>query len=192
VAERVLDVGALIETRTIGPAQWTVIGLCAFVAMLDGMDLQSIGLAAPAISAQLQIAPQAFGVVFSAALAGLALGAFLLGPVADRVGRKRVLVGATFCFGVFALTTAYAGNVPELLAARFLTGVGLGGAMPSFISLASEYVPKARRPKRSQLALGRLSTRRCWWAGYSDRGSSRPTDGNPFSLWAAFCRSCCQ
>jgi AAHS family 4-hydroxybenzoate transporter-like MFS transporter len=156
VAERVLDVGALIETRPIGPAQWTVIGLCAFVAMLDGMDLQSIGLAAPAISAQLRIAPQAFGVVFSAALAGLALGAFLLGPVADRFGRKRVLVGATFCFGVFALTTAYAGNVPELLAARFLTGVGLGGAMPSFISLASEYVPKARRPSVVSLL----------WAGF--------------------------
>jgi AAHS family 4-hydroxybenzoate transporter-like MFS transporter len=145
MAERLLDVGALIETRPVGPAQWAVIGLCALVAMLDGMDLQSIGLAAPAMSAQLQIAPQAFGVVFSAALAGLALGAFLLGPLADRVGRKRVLVGATFCFGVFTLTTAYAGNIPELLAARFLTGIGLGGAMPSFISLASEYVPKARR-----------------------------------------------
>ena len=145
MAERVLDVGALIETRPVGPAQWTVIGLCAFVAMLDGMDLQSIGLAAPAMSAQLQIAPQAFGVVFSAALAGLALGAFLFGPVADRVGRKCVLVVATLCFGVFTLTTAYADNFPELLVARFLTGVGLGGAMPSFISLASEYVPKARQ-----------------------------------------------
>ena len=146
MAERVLDVVALIETRPIGPRQWTVIGLCAFVAMLDGLDLQSIGLAAPAMGAQLHIAPQAFGMVFSAALAGLALGAFLLGPVADRVGRKRVLVAATFCFGVFTLATAYAGNLPELLTCRFLTGFGLGGAMPSFISLGSEYVPKTRRP----------------------------------------------
>jgi MFS transporter, AAHS family, 4-hydroxybenzoate transporter len=145
MAERVLDVVALIETRPIGPAQWTVIGLCALVAMLDGLDLQSIGLAAPAMGAQLHIAPQAFGVVFSAALAGLALGAFLLGPVADRVGRKRVLVAATFCFGVFTLATAYAGSLPELLTCRFLTGFGLGGAMPSFISLGSEYVPKTRR-----------------------------------------------
>ena len=145
MAERVLDVVALIETRPIGPRQWTVIGLCAFVAMLDGLDLQSIGLAAPAMGAQLHIAPQAFGMVFSAALAGLALGAFLLGPVADRVGRKRVLVAATFCFGVFTLATAYAGNLPELLTCRFLTGFGLGGAMPSFISLGSEYVPKTRR-----------------------------------------------
>src|SRR6266851_3156848 len=120
MAERVLDVAALIETRPIG-------------------------LAAPAMGGELHIAPQAFGLVFSAALAGLALGAFLFGPVADRAGRKRVLVGATFCFGFFTLATAYAGSLPELLACRFLAGVGLGGAMPSFISLASEYVPKARR-----------------------------------------------
>jgi AAHS family 4-hydroxybenzoate transporter-like MFS transporter len=145
MAERVLDVVALIETRPIGAAQWTVIGLCALVAMLDGLDLQSIGLAAPAMGAQLHIAPQAFGMVFSAALAGLALGAFLLGPVADRVGRKRVLVAATFCFGVFTFATAYAGSLPELLTCRFLTGFGLGGAMPSFISLGSEYVAKTRR-----------------------------------------------
>jgi MFS transporter, AAHS family, 4-hydroxybenzoate transporter len=145
MAERILDVGALIESRPIGRAQWTVIGLCGFVAMLDGLDLQSIGLAAPAMIAQLHVAPHIFGFVFSAALAGLALGAFLLGPLADRVGRKQVLVGATFGFGVFTLATAYAGDLTQLLVCRFLTGLGLGGAMPSFISLASEYVPKARR-----------------------------------------------
>jgi AAHS family 4-hydroxybenzoate transporter-like MFS transporter len=144
--ERTVDVGALIETRPIGRTQWLAIGLCALVATLDGLDLQSIGLAAPAMGAQLHIAPQAFGVVFSTALAGLACGAFLLGPLADRLGRKRVLVGATFCFGLFTLTTAAAGDLTELLASRFMAGVGLGGAMPSFISLASEYVPKARRP----------------------------------------------
>src|ERR1700735_5783211 len=109
MTERILDVGALIETRPIGRAQWTVIGLCAFVAMLDGLDLQSIGLAAPAMIAQLRIAPHIFGFVFSAALAGLALGAFLLGPLADRVGPKGVLVGATFCFGGFSLADASAG-----------------------------------------------------------------------------------
>jgi len=191
MAERVLDVGALIESRPIGPAQWTVIGLCAFVAMLDGLDLQSIGLAAPAMIAQLHVAPHIFGFVFSAALAGLALGAFLLGPLADRVGRKRVLVGATFCFGIFTLATAYAGDLPELLTCRFLTGLGLGGAMPSFISLASEYVPKAREP-RGSACCGRAFRSAASWEAYWDRGSSRPMAGNPFFWWAGFCRSCCR
>lgn len=143
--ERTVDVGALIDARGIGRPQWMVIGLCALVALLDGLDLQSIGLAAPGIGAQLHIAPKAFGLVFSAALAGLALGAFALGPAADRVGRKGVLVGATFTFGVFTLATAYASSFEMLLVFRFLAGAGLGGAMPSFISLASEYVAAPRR-----------------------------------------------
>jgi len=140
-----VDVGELIDTQGIGRAQWRVIGLCALVALLDGLDLQSIGLAAPGIGAQLHIAPQSFGVVFSAALAGLALGAFALGPVADRIGRRSVLVASTLCFGLFTLATAYLNTFEELLAYRFLAGAGLGGAMPSFISLASEYVPGPRR-----------------------------------------------
>jgi AAHS family 4-hydroxybenzoate transporter-like MFS transporter len=83
--------------------------------------------------------------VFSAALAGLALGAFGLGLLADRVGRKAVLIGATACFGVFTICTALAPSFGVLLAFRFLAGLGLGGAMPSFISLTSEYSPRRRR-----------------------------------------------
>jgi MFS transporter, AAHS family, 4-hydroxybenzoate transporter len=83
--------------------------------------------------------------VFSAALAGLALGAFGLGLLADRVGRKAVLIGATACFGVFTICTALAPSFGVLLALRFLAGLGLGGAMPSFISLTSEYSPRRRR-----------------------------------------------
>lgn len=144
-SQNTVDVGALIDSEGIGRAQWTIIGLCGLVALLDGLDLQSIGLAAPGIVAQLHIPPQSLGAVFSAALAGLALGAFGLGPLADRVGRKGVLIGATLCFGVFTVATAFANSFSVLLVCRFLTGLGLGGAMPSFISLASEYVPANKR-----------------------------------------------
>ena len=143
--EQSVDVGALIDSRSIGRAQWLVIVLCGLVALLDGLDLQSIGLAAPIIRQQLNIPPQSLGAIFSAALAGLAIGAFLLGPVADRIGRKGVLVAATIGFGCFTIATAYAGTFDQLLVYRFLAGLGLGGAMPSFISLASEYVPTRHR-----------------------------------------------
>lgn len=139
------DAGAWIDANGMGWRQWRIAGLCAFVALLDGLDLQSIGLAAPAMGAQLRIAPPAFGVVFSAALAGLAIGAFILGPGADRLGRKTVLIAATLWFGVFTLLTARATGLNELLLYRFCAGAGLGGAMPSFISLASEYVPSFKR-----------------------------------------------
>ncbi len=159
--DRTIDVGALVDKSGIGRAQWALIALCALVALLDGLDLQSIGLAAPAMSAQLGIAPRAFGAVFSAALAGLTIGAFVLGPVADRVGRKGVLVASTIVFGVFTLLTAAATGLSDLLAYRFLAGVGLGGAMPSFISLASEYVPAGRRATVVSLL----------WAGFPLGGS---------------------
>lgn len=140
-----LDIGQWIDDQPIKSRQWMIIALCASVALLDGLDVQAIGLAAPGIGAELHIPPQNFGSVFSAALAGLALGAFFLGPLADRIGRKRVLIGSTLFFGLFTIATALAASFQTLLVYRFCAGLGLGGAMPSFISLATEFVPRARR-----------------------------------------------
>ena len=150
------NVSELIDTQPIGVFQIRIVALCAVVALLDSLDLQSIGLAAPAMIADLHIRPSSLGAVFSTALAGLALGAFSFGLLADRVGRKAVLVGATVCFGVFTICTALAPNLGVLLVYRFCAGLGLGGAMPSFISLTSEYVP--RRLRAPVIAL--------LWAGF--------------------------
>lgn len=141
---------ATLQTRTAerrkrGQRRWTIIILCALVALLDGMDLQSIGLAAPFMAEALHVAPSAFGLVFSIALVGMALGSFALGRLADRSGRDRVLIAATICFAVFTLATAFASDFGQLLAFRFLTGVGLGGAVPCFISLCSEHAPPRMR-----------------------------------------------
>jgi len=141
----VTNVTELIDSHRLSGAQIAIVVLCGLIAMFDGLDLQAIGLAAPAIAAALHIAPPALGPVFSAALAGLAVGAFGLGLAADRIGRKRVLIGSTVCFGVFTLCTAFASSMSELLIIRFCTGLGLGGAMPSFISLGAEYVPRRVR-----------------------------------------------
>ncbi len=139
------NVSDLIDTRPLGALQIRIVILCTLVALLDGLDLQSIGLAAPGIAADLYIPLPRLSAVFSAALAGLALGAFGFGVLADRVGRKAVLIGATACFGIFTICTALAPSFAVLLAFRFLAGLGLGGAMPSFISLASEYCPRRLR-----------------------------------------------
>jgi MFS transporter, AAHS family, 4-hydroxybenzoate transporter len=139
------NVSALIDTRPLGALQVRIVVLCTLVALLDGLDLQSIGLAAPGIAADLHIPQPWLSAVFSAALAGLALGAFGFGILADRVGRKAVLIGATACFGVFTICTALAPSFNVLLVFRFLAGLGLGGAMPSFISLTSEYCPRRLR-----------------------------------------------
>ena len=145
MAGRAFDVSQLIDTRPFGALQVRIVVLCTFVALLDGMDLQSIGLAAAGIAADLHIPLPSLRVVFSAALAGLALGAFGFGLLADRIGRKAVLIGATCCFGIFTIATALAPSFAMLVAFRFLAGLGLGGAMPSFISLTSEYSPRRLR-----------------------------------------------
>src|SRR3954451_11857662 len=90
-----VNVDDVIDRHPLGGFQFGIIGLCALIALLDGFDLQSIGLAAPSIAAALHIPPPQLGTVFSAALAGLTVGAFGLGPVADRIGRKQVLIAAT-------------------------------------------------------------------------------------------------
>lgn len=125
--------------------QITIIVLCGLVALLEGFDVLALGVAAPAMARSLHIAPNQLGAVFSAALLGLMLGAFGLGPMADRFGRKPVLIGATATFGVLTLCTAGAVTLQQILLLRFLAGVGMGGAVPSFVSLVAEYTPRSRR-----------------------------------------------
>jgi len=140
-----VNITELIDRRPLGRMQITIIVLCGLVALLEGFDVQAVGVAAPAMVGPLHIAPNQLGVVLSAALLGLMLGAFGLGPMADRFGRKWVLVGATATFGVLTLCTARAVTLEQILLFRFLAGVGMGGALPSFISLAAEYTPSSRR-----------------------------------------------
>ena len=90
-----VNIAELIDRRPLGRMQITIIVLCGLVALLDGFDLLAVGVAAPAMARPLHIAPNQLGAVFSAALFGGMLGAFGLGPIADRYGRKYVLIGAT-------------------------------------------------------------------------------------------------
>jgi AAHS family 3-hydroxyphenylpropionic acid transporter len=117
------------------------IGLCFMVALLEGLDLQATGIAAPHLVKEFGLSPAMLGWVFSAGLLGLLPGAFVGGWLADRVGRKRILIGAVALFGLFSLATAHAWDYPTLLTARLMTGLGLGAALPILIAMASEAAP---------------------------------------------------
>ncbi|NQD76846.1 3-(3-hydroxy-phenyl)propionate transporter MhpT [Pseudomonas sp. CM27] len=121
------------------------IGLCFLVALLEGLDLQATGVAAPHMAKEFTLTPGMLGWVFSAGLLGLLPGAFIGGWLADRVGRKVILIVAVLLFGGFSLGTAHAESYNTLLIARLMTGLGLGAALPILIALASEAAPDRLR-----------------------------------------------
>ena len=141
----IVNITDLIDQRRMSRLQIAIVLVCGLVNLLDGMDSQSIGIAAPLIANALGLKMASLGPVFSAALFGAAVGALGFGPVADRVGRRMMLALSVVIFGVFTLMTAQAQDYNTLLAYRFLAGIGLGGATPCFITLTSEYTPRHLR-----------------------------------------------
>ena len=140
-----LDVTKLIDARGVSRFQIAVILLCGLVALLDGADTTSIAIAASTIAGLLNLPMSAFGLVFAAGTLGAMLGAMTFGPLADRFGRKRLLVVATVLFGVFTFLIAHVESYSTLILYRILAGFGLGGATPCFLALVSEYVPRQVR-----------------------------------------------
>lgn len=129
----------------MGRSQLTVAALCALVVFVDGFDAQAMGYVAPALTAAMGISRAVLGPVISSGLVGMMAGAFISGPLADRIGRRPLLIGCTLIFGVGSLLTATAQSVETLVAFRAITGLGMGGAMPNAIALTSEYMPSRRR-----------------------------------------------
>jgi len=122
-----------------------VLGLCFLVIFLDGFDTAAVGFVAPALSAAWKVPPPEMKQLLTVGFLGLAVGSLAAGPIADRFGRKWVLVGALAAFGGFSLASAGASDLTGLTALRFLTGLGLGAAMPNATTLTAEYCPKRRR-----------------------------------------------
>ena len=122
-----------------------MVALCGLVVALDGFSTQAIGYVAPAIAHDWHLGREALSPVFASGLIGLMIGALTFGPVADRFGRKRIIIGCTAFFGALSLATAAAHSLDQLIALRFVGGLGLGGVMPNAIALTSEFSPQRRR-----------------------------------------------
>ena len=127
-----------------GKAKITLL-LCLAIAIFEGFDLQSMGVAAPRMRAEFMLDNAQMAWAFSAAIIGTLPGAIVGGRLADIIGRKKVLIFSILLFGVMSLVTAFAANYELLLVIRFLTGLGMGGALPMMITLASEAVSSDRK-----------------------------------------------
>jgi AAHS family 3-hydroxyphenylpropionic acid transporter len=119
--------------------------ICAGVAMLEGFDILSISIAAPALTKELGFHAGQVGEIFASGQAGLVIGAMLGGAAGDRFGRRNVMAVGVACFGLFGLATIPAGSLAILTLVRALTGLGIGIAMPNLIAITVEAAPARRR-----------------------------------------------
>jgi len=140
-----INIGELLENSTIGPLQIRVFLLCMICLIMDGFDVQAMGYVAPAIVQDWGIPRALLGGVFAAANFGVLIGSLVFSMVADKIGRRPVLIGATLFFSAMAIATAYAQNVQQLLWLRFIAGIGMGCIMPNATALIGEFSPKRSR-----------------------------------------------
>ena len=132
--------------------------LCILVAILEGVDLQAAGVAAPKLGPALHLSPADLSWFFSVSTFGLMVGAAIGGRLSDRFGRKAGLVASVGLFGALSIATGLSDTVDQLVIARFLTGVGLGGALPNVLALVTESVTPERRRAAIGLAYAGLPT----------------------------------
>ena len=121
---------------------YRVLVLCAIVILLEGFDIQAAGVSATKLALEFNLAPLGKGLFIGASAVGIFLSAMLGGFLADKFGRRPVVISGVVLFGLFSLTTLVAEGLGALIAARFMTGMGLGAAMPAAIAYASDHSPE--------------------------------------------------
>jgi AAHS family 4-hydroxybenzoate transporter-like MFS transporter len=136
------------RSRTLGAAG--VVALCFAVNMVDGMDVTILSYVAPALQQSWAIDADTMGTVFSAGLLGMALGGVLIAPLADRLGRRPLILIALVLMSGGMLASGFVETVSELIAARIAVGVGIGTVLAAMAALAAEVAP----PRQQNLAVG--------------------------------------
>ncbi|MDH4126597.1 MAG: MFS transporter [Gammaproteobacteria bacterium] len=135
------QIRTLIDNSRLTSVQISVVAICFLLNMVDGMDVLAISFAAPDIADEWSISPQSLGVVFSAALVGMTVGAVFLSPFSDVVGRRKLILASLVLVSVGMVATAQANSVAALIFLRFLAGLGIGSLLSSMTSMVSEYAP---------------------------------------------------
>ena len=141
-----VDLDPIFEEERWGSRQKLFVFLTALAIIFDGVDNQLIGIAVPALMKDWALARGEFTPILASGMIGMMLGGAIAGIIGDRVGRKSALIGSMLVFSLFTAAVAIVDNLWTLAALRFLTGLGLGGALPNAAALASEYVPRRHRP----------------------------------------------
>ncbi|OOR83295.1 MFS transporter [Moraxella canis] len=144
-ANKVVNVQEFLDKNKFSAYQWMIFIICLLVAFFDGMDTAAIGYIAPSLLEEWGMEKSQLAPVLSAALFGLAIGAMTSGPLADKFGRKLVLTSSVIIFSGLCVASAFAQDLTQLTVLRFITGLGLGAAIPNAVAMLSEYCPTNKR-----------------------------------------------
>lgn len=145
-SQAVVDIGHLLERGSWTPYQKALTFLAALAVIFDGFDIQILGFAIPSIMREWHVARGAFAPVLALGLVGMAVGSPLAGFCGDRWGRRTALIGCVTLFGAATAATALCSGLTSLAILRFITGMGVGGALPNAGALSAEFAPLRRRP----------------------------------------------
>ena len=140
-----MSIRQIVDESRLSLLQIVVIGVCFFLNMLDGMDVLAISFAAPVITEDWGISRSALGIAFSAALVGMALGAMVISPYTDVIGRRKMVLLSTVVITLGMVATAFAQSVTQLVVLRLVAGLGIGSMLASLTSMVSEYAPDRHR-----------------------------------------------
>ena len=149
-----MDISRTIREGDMTPFQAMAVAICLVINMIDGFDVLAISFAAPEIAREWALPPTELGVLFSAGLAGMVLGALFIGPQADRFGRRILILICLCVISTGMLGSALAQNLGQLVPLRVLTGLGVGGMLASLNTMVAEYSSDRRR----QLAIAFLQS----------------------------------
>jgi AAHS family 4-hydroxybenzoate transporter-like MFS transporter len=142
---KTFDVNSFLDGCRVGRTHIMIVALLILTMMVDGYDIFLIGIILPALAEGLGVEPATMTIVFVMQQFGLLVGNFLVGPVADRIGRRVTLLLCLLIFGSLTLITMYATTIPQLVVLRFVAGIFFSGVIPNTISLVSEIMPKRLR-----------------------------------------------
>jgi len=145
MATAIVNITDILDEPKLRPFQKLVIALCTLIVFVEGMNAQSAGYIGPELREAWKLSPSELGLFFSSGLIGLMFGGIFVAPLADRIGRRPILINCVALFGICSIVSAASTGIAMLDILRFLTGLGIGGAMPNAIAMTAEYSPARRR-----------------------------------------------
>ncbi len=140
-----VNVNEVIDKAKFTPFHFNVVFWCLLIILFDGYDLAINGVALPLLMQEWSLSAVQAGMLASTALAGMMFGAMMFGTLADKIGRKKVIMICVVLFSSFTFAGGFASNPTEFGILRFLAGLGIGGVMPNLVALTSEYAPARLR-----------------------------------------------